>query len=91
MFSTKDINKNYILIYLNYRKHPNMGIAGEDILTQDDFEISNGRMHNDEYTVNIQPSTNKFIPFTLTETYYKDVVLYIASIKRNDKINKIIK
>jgi hypothetical protein len=91
MFSTKDINKNHILTYLNYRKNPNMDISGKDILTEDDIDICDGRMYNDEHTVNIQPLTNKFIPFTLTETYYNDVVLHIASIKREDKINNIIK
>ena len=86
MFSTKDINESYVLEYLNYRKSPNMGISGSDVLTLDDFEISNGRMHNEQHTVNIQPTTGKFIPFTLTEKYYNDVVLHIASIERNSKI-----
>ena len=45
MFSTKDINQNYILVYLNYRKLPNMDhkqdsmSSGSDVLTLDDFNI----------------------------------------------------
>ena len=88
MFSIKDVNKKFILTYLNYRKHPN-GIS--DILTEDDFEIVNGGILNEHNTVDIIPVTNKFTPLKLTETYYNDVVLYIASIDRNEKIDKIIK
>lgn len=97
MFSTKDINQNYILVYLNYRKRPNMDhkedsmSSGSDVLTLDDFNMVEGRMYNDEQTVNIQPITGKFIPFTLTETYYKDVVLHIALFERDGKIDNIIK
>jgi len=88
MFSKKDINKSYILTYLNYT---NKAVGSDVILTLEDFDVVDGRMHNDEYTVNIQPITGKFTPSTLTQTYYNDVVVYIASIERNSKINKIIK
>jgi hypothetical protein len=91
MFTKNSINKGYILVYLNYRRSPNMGISGSDILTINDFEVVDGRTHNDENTINIQPITGKFIPFTVTETYYKDVILYVSSIERNNKIDKIIK
>ena len=88
MFSKKDINDSYVLTYLNYK---NKATNDKCVLTLNDFSVSNGRMHNDEHTVNIEPITGKFLPFTLTETYYNDVILYIASIERNSKINKIIK
>jgi hypothetical protein len=102
MFNKNTVNKNHILTYLNYRiginvKQLELGLFDTNIsdskvpLLLDDFEISDGRMYLDDYTVNIEPITGKFIPFQLTETYYNDVVLHIASLERNDKINKIIK
>lgn len=83
-FTKKDINKSYVLTFLNYR-------YSDKSIILEDFNISDGRMYNDEHTVNIEPITNKFIPFTLTEAYYKDVVLHITSFERNDKIDNIIK
>ena len=92
MFNKDTVNKNHILTYLNYRIGVGTNISGSSKpLTLNDFDISDGRMHNDDQTVNIEPITGKFIPFQLTETYYKDVVLHIASLERNDKIDKIIK
>lgn len=87
MFNKDYINKNYVLFYMNYR-----GYSNADSITLDGFDIKNGRTHNDEKTVDILPINDyNFIPFTITETYYNDVIVYLASINRNDKINKIIK
>lgn len=94
MFNKNSVDRNHVLTFLNYRERGGVSLTctcGTDSITLDDFEISDGRMYNDQYTVNIQPITGKFIPFQLTEVYYNDVVLHIVSIERNSKINKIIK
>lgn len=82
---SKDINKQSILFYMN--KHGGYG----SVMTIDNFEVQNGLFnYNGVVIPSIHPKNGAtFIPWGLTKTFYKDVILFMISDMREAKLTEI--